>query len=103
MSRFNSLGLVTPIIEQIWNSWWSISTCGQAVSALMYLSGLMYPTDENPIFKPWTPDKGGGGPYLWENDSGIFDQGWLPTNLDFFRRTLNVDYFRGKVKDACQR
>lgn len=100
--RFNSLGLVIPLTEQIWNSWWSISSCGQAVSALVYLSCLMYESGENPIFKAWTRNKGGGR-YLWENDSYIFDQGWLPTNLDFLRRTLTIDYLGQKVKDACQR
>src|SRR5258708_5497542 len=42
LQRFNSLGLVVPIIEQIWESWWSLSSRGQAVSALIYLSNLMY-------------------------------------------------------------
>jgi hypothetical protein len=42
MMRLNSLGLVTPLIEPIWNAWWSMNSSGQAVSALMYLSGLMY-------------------------------------------------------------
>lgn len=103
MHRFNSLGLITPLTEPIWNSWWSMNSCGQAVSALMYLSGLMYGRGENPIFKPWTKKHGGGGPYLWENDSQIFDSGWLPANLDFFRRTLTVDYLGQKAREASER
>ena len=103
IGRLNSLGYVVPLTESIWNSWWSLETCGQAVCALMYLSGLIYAMGENPIFKAWTREDGGGGPYLWEGDSGIYDRGWLPANLDFFRRTLTVDYFGQKVKEAANR
>ena len=103
MRRFNSLGLVTPLIERIWTSWWSMQSCGQAVSALMYVSGLMYGRGENPIFKVPPGSKVGGVPLLWENDSYIFDAGWLPVNLDFLRRTLNVTYLGQKVQDAALR
>lgn len=97
--RFNSLGVVAPIIERIWTSWWSMTTPGQAVCALMYASGLMYPKGENPIF-PALPL---GALPLWENDSSIFDSGWLPENLDFMWRTLTVDYLRQKVSEAARR
>ena len=103
MHRFNSLGLVTPLIEPIWNSWWSMESCGQAVSAIMYLSGLIYAQGENPIFKAWTKKRGGGGPYLWENDSQIFDIGWLPVNVDFFQRTLTTEYLGQKAREASRR
>jgi hypothetical protein len=97
MRRLNSLGLVTPLIERIWTSWWRMETPGQAVSALMYASGLMYRRGENPIF-PVSPL---GAPPLWENDSYIFDSGWLPQNLDFLWRTLSVGYLREKVIEAA--
>ncbi len=103
MARFNSLGLVTPLIERIWTSWWSMQSSGQAVSALMYVSSLMYARGENPIFKVPPNSKVGGVPPLWENDSYIFDTGWLPVNLDFLRRTLTVAYLQQKVKEAAQR
>lgn len=103
MRRFNSLGLVTPLIERIWTSWWSMQSCGQAVSALMYVSGLMYARGENPIFQAPPNSKVGGVPPLWENDSYIFDAGWLPVNLDFLRRTLTVEYLQQKVKEAALR
>ena len=48
--RFNSLGLVTPLIERIWHSWWRLESPGQAVSALIYLSSLIYDDRENPVF-----------------------------------------------------
>lgn len=99
MWRLNSLGLVAPIIERLWASWWSMDSPGQAVSALMYASGLMYRGDANPIF----PALPGGAPPLWENDSYIFDSGWLPQNLDFLWSTLTVGYLREKVTEAARR
>ena len=99
MWRFNSLGIVAPIIERVWTSWWSLESPGQAVSALMYASGLMYRRGENPIF-PASPY---GYPPLWENDSYIFDSGWLPENLEFLWGVLSTDYLRQKVAEASRR
>ena len=77
ISRFNSIGLVAPVIPEIWRRWWSLDTSGKAVSAMMYASGLIYWKGENPIYLPWTCDEGGGGPYLTVWDSEVFDRSWL--------------------------
>lgn len=103
MRRFNSLGLVTPLIERIWTSWWSMQSPGQAVSALMYASGLLYGQGQNPVFVVKREQKVGGVPPLWESDSYISDAGWLPANLDFLRQTLTLDYLGLKVAAAAQR
>lgn len=100
--RFNSMGIVTPIIPKVWDSWWSIVTPGQAVCVLMYVSGLLYLKGENPIFDVWATFTGGDGPYLWTNDSYINDQGWHPDNVAFLERTLSVEYLAGKVDRAVQ-
>ena len=42
----------------------------------MYASGLIYLKGENPIYKASTPERGGGGPYLTEIDSPLFDRAW---------------------------
>lgn len=100
MGRFNSLGLVMPRIDMLWEPWWSVETPGRAVAALQYCSGLMYLEGENPLFGPWTHDRGGGGPYLWEADSLIYDVGWKPENIDFLSKILTVDFVEhliGKV------
>ena len=104
MFRFNSLGQVVPVIERIWQTWWKLDSPGKAVSAIMYATGLIYLNHEhdNPIFSPWIPDKGGGGPYLAESDSHIFEDGWLAENLEFMRRALNYDYFQSKVEHAAR-
>lgn len=79
--RFNSIGIIMPLTELLWTSWWSLDTPGRAVAALQYCSGLMYRDENNPLFGTWTRDHGGGGPYLWENDSNIHDAGWMKDNL----------------------
>ncbi len=103
MSRFNSVGLIMPRIDLLWEPMWSVDTPGRAVAVLQYCSGLMYPEGANPLFAAWTAEVGGGGPYLWENDSLIFDAGWMKQNVDFLTRTLTADYVEERVARAVAR
>jgi len=100
ISRFNSLGYIMPI-RNIWESWWNIDSLGKAVSALMYSSGLIYVKGENPIFAKWSPEKGGGGPYLTESDADIYDSAWRKENIDFLKEILSVEYIQQKAKIAA--
>jgi len=100
--RFNSLGLIAPVISRIWQSWWAMERPGQAVAAIKYASGLIYFSNENPIYPPWTQGEGGGGPYLTECDACIYDRGWLRENLDFLHLTLTGDYISEKVGMAAE-
>ena len=99
--RFNSLGIVAPVIPQIWEAWWTLDHPGKAVCAVMYASGLVYLKSENPIYGVWTPWYGGGGPYLTEIDSPLFDWTWRTDNLSFLRETLSVDYVTQKLDEAA--
>jgi hypothetical protein len=103
MRRLNSLGLVAPCVEQLWEPWWSVETPGRAVSVLQYCSGLTYVGSENPVFAIWTPEHGGGGPYLTENDSFLFDAGWQSPNVEFLQNTLAFPYVLRKVEQAADR
>jgi hypothetical protein len=103
IARFNSVGLVAPRIRQIWTRWWEMNSCGQAVAALQYASGLMYLQGENPLFGVWTPTEGGGGPYLWENDSAVHESGWLQENTSFLMEQLSVDYIANKIEQAASK
>lgn len=102
MYRFNSIGLVIPIIDRIWDSWWRLDHPGKAVCAIMWASGLIYDEGENPIFGAWTRELGGGGPYLTESDSQIYDSAWLPENLEFLRGTLSSRYLHTKLVQATE-
>jgi len=68
----------------------------------MYASGLVYLKGENPIYGVWTPEYGGGGPYLTEIDSPVFDWTWRTDNLSFLRGTLTVDYVTQKLDQAAR-
>jgi hypothetical protein len=60
----------------------------------------MYEDNKNPVFEAWTRDKGGGPLALWHCGAMIFDVGWKQQNLDFLKRTLNVNYFEQKLQLA---
>ncbi|MCE5266486.1 MAG: hypothetical protein LLG00_01180 [Planctomycetaceae bacterium] len=102
MRRFNSLGMVMPRIDMLWNAWWSVDTPGRAVAVIQYCSGLMYYEGENPLFDAWTSEHGGGGPYLWENDSMICEAGWLEENTRFLGTTLNAGSLAETISNAAE-
>jgi len=93
MYRFNSLAIVMPRIDMLWNPWWALETPGRAVAVLQYCSGLMYREENYPLFPPC----------LWEDDSYIHYAGWMIENLDFLRRTLTGDFVKDKVASAVAR
>lgn len=51
----------------------------------------MYPVDQNPLFDPYTPEKGGGGPHLGTTDNSLGGR-WLPENVHFLESVLTVDF-----------
>jgi hypothetical protein len=103
--RFNSLGLVVPRIDLVWDAWWSLATAGRAVAVSKYCSALMYWDDENPFFPKNSPHSAPqySVPPLWANDSFIHDRGWLDDNVRFLRKTLTVDYLHEKLIEAAKR
>lgn len=102
IARLNSLGIVAPVIERIWRQWWALDSAGKAYCAIMYASGLVYLKGENPIYPAWTRERGGGGPYLAEHDSTLFDWAWRDDNLDFLSSVLSADYIIENMEHATQ-
>ena len=100
--RFNALAIIAPIIERIWDSWWVLDHPGKAYCAIMYGSGLVYLKGENPIYHPWTPERGGGGPYLTESEGSLFDWTWHDDNLDFLKTVLTPNYLAEKLDQAAK-
>jgi hypothetical protein len=88
ISALTTYGVIAPDVERIWNEWWSIRTQGQAVAAVQYISCLLYPKDENPVFAPYTREKGGGPPCLWEFDGYLFESCWREPNVEFLQSLL---------------
>ena len=89
IGAFTTYGVLLPEVEHLWNSWWSVETVGRAVAIVQYISCLMYPENENPVFAPWTPDGGGGPPMLWEFEGHLYSHRWLESNISFLKRALN--------------
>ena len=83
-------GVLLADIDSVWASWWALSTIGRAVSAVQYISALMYPDEANPVFALWTREGGGGAPCLWEFAGHLYSHRWLEPNVDFLGRTLTV-------------
>ena len=86
-----TFGVFTPDIDRLWTVWWLNDTVGRAIGTVQYVSCLMYPANENPVFAPWTPDGGGGPPCLWEFSGHLYSHRWMETNLRFLRETLHVE------------
>jgi hypothetical protein len=83
-------GVLLPDVERLWNAWWSLDTVGRAIAAVQYISCLMYPERENPVFAPWTPDLGGGPPCLWGFEGHLYNHRWLEPNVIFMKEILTV-------------
>jgi hypothetical protein len=79
-----------PDLDRLWTEWWSLNTPGRAVAAVQYVSCLMYPDSENPIFTPWTSDGGGGSPCLWAFAGHLYSNYWLEQNIVFLKKYLNA-------------
>lgn len=91
INAVTTYGILFPSIDRLWKAWWNLGTVGSAISGLQYISCLMYEERENPIFAPWTADRGGGPPCLWEFEGHLYTHRWLQENVQFLRGVLNPD------------
>jgi len=98
-----SYGVLFSDVETLWDEWWQTKTPGHAIAQFQYTSALLYEAEKNTVFAPWTRDKGGGAPALWECGCQMFDVGWTEENLSFLRRTLSVGYFNEHLRNALHR
>lgn len=87
-----------PVAEQIWKRWWHFETPDRAICAIQWLSSLIYDNDDNPYFKPWTPEAGGGPPTVFETHH-MRTKAAPSANSDFIRSILAKD----AVEDALRR
>lgn len=103
ITALTTQGVLTPDVEHLWTTWWSIDTIGRAVATVQYISCLMYPVNENPVFAPWTPDSGGGPPCLWEFGGHLYTHRWLEGNVQFLKRSLNPQRASDALSRAVER
>ena len=97
-----SFGVCTTGISSLWTRVWQSNDHGHATALLQYLSCLFY-EDSNPIFAPWTCDKGGGPPELWGYDSVGFGESWKEENLVFLSSSLTSDSIRVWLEGTLKR
>lgn len=90
-------------MERLWTAWWSLETVGRAISTVQYISCLMYPENENPVFSPWTPDRGGGPPRLWGFEGHLYAHRWLEPNMNFLKGILTVQRVSDVLVQAVER
>lgn len=95
-------GVLLPDIERLWNEWWSTKTVGKAAAAVQYISCLMYSNNENPVFAPWTPDRGGGPPCLWEFEGHLYSNRWLENNVAFLKKSLSPESARRVLERSVE-
>lgn len=98
--QFAAYGVIGRDIPRLWTKWWEKSSLGHAIAAVQYASCLVCPDDENPVFAPWTCDKGGGVPQLWEYGSIGLDQRWRSENTEFLSVTLSPTFVRDRLEAA---
>lgn len=90
IGALTTYGVLRSDMDLLWKAWWSLDTVGRAVAAVQYISCLMYPENENPVFAPWTPEVGGGPPCLWDFEGHLYEHRWQAPNIKFIRQTLSV-------------
>jgi hypothetical protein len=103
VGALTTLGVLLPDVERLWTAWWSVNTVGRAISAVQYISCLMYSENENPVFTPWTPNGGGGPPCLWEFEGHLYTHRWLEPNVTFLKGVLNVPGLSEVLTRAVER
>lgn len=103
IGALTTYGVLRPDMASLWAAWWSIETVGRAVAAIQYISCLMYPENENPVFAPWRPDKGGGPPCLWNFEGHLYEHCWQAPNIKFLQGVLNVDNLSNLLSRCCKR
>jgi hypothetical protein len=89
ISAMTTYGVLIPDIDRLWTTWWALTDTGSAIAFLQYGSCLIYPENENPVFAPWTAERGGGPPCLWEFEGHLYTNRWMEANVTFLEQALN--------------
>lgn len=97
--RWNSLGLIMPEMERIWDKLTEMSSPGHAVAIVKYISSFMYAEGEHPLLALGVSSLDP----LAGTDSMVSHIGWLPENVDFVGRRLTIDHMQSLLERAMQR
>ena len=103
IGALTTYGVLLPDVDRVWGAWWSLDTVGRAIALVQYISCLIYPENENPVFAPWTPNGGGGPPCLWGFEGHLYTHRWLEPNVTFLKEALNVPAVTEALSRAVDR
>ena len=99
---FNALGQSVPVTQAILQRLSDISTIGRAQWWLVFAAGIISNENECPAVPEWTPDHGGGGVYITESATSIFDHGFLPENLEAIRAFLDFSRLTDMMERSAE-
>lgn len=102
MSQLASMIFLFPVVEQIWDDWWTLETEWQAVCGLQWWSGFMYDRNESPIFGAYSAKHGGGNCSPYETEHVQI----RPANTDnalFLKSKLNLKLAEVQILKCCDR
>jgi hypothetical protein len=89
---FHALGQSVPITGMILEGLAEVGTQGHAQWWLVLASGIVWDQNKCPFVPPWTPKEGGGGIYITQSATSIYEHGYLDENLEALRSRLTYDH-----------
>lgn len=98
----SAYAVVFPKLEELWNNCWNLLTVGRALTVLRYISIFMYRDDDNPLFLPWTRERGGGPPNLTETNCHFYQCHWKEENIDFITDIITAEYLQETLNKASK-
>jgi hypothetical protein len=97
---FHALGQSVPVLDRIWGPLCDVVTPGRAQWWLVLATGFAFEENGCPAIPPWTPKGGGGGVYVLESSTPIYQHGYLPSNLAVVRAALGPAMVEGQLARA---
>lgn len=88
--HWNSAGCWLPEYDYLIREWWTSDKPGHRVCVVQWVSALQYNSGDNPIYAPWTPDRGGGPPLLWQLSGLCGSCHWRAENTAALRQHLTM-------------
>ncbi len=90
VESFNDFGALSYSFPDLWRMVWSAEQRGHAVALLQYVTSLVYDEDDNPIFAPYTGERGGGPLSVRSVSFDVNGVGWLEANIEFLEKALHT-------------
>jgi hypothetical protein len=101
LMTFNALGESVPMVGKLLHQLSQVSNLGQAQWWLVFGTGIAWNENDSPFIPGWDRDSGGGGVYLTESDSDIYDSGFTSENLYAMQEIITPDLLCSCLQSAA--